>query len=789
MQNPEPATPAFEPPRPALFAALIFILPIALLCWPIVTGQFLGGTHSDQYVAGYSFRAFGGDYFRTFGGVPQWNPYLFGGMPFIAASSGDIFYPTAWLRWIMPVGTAMALGLAVHLVLAGMFAYALLRALRVGWAGAVVGGLAYELSGIVASLVHPGHDGKLYVSALAPLLLLAYLRAIRDGKLWGYGLAALTVGLSILTPHPQMTYYLLVAAAIWVLYLLFSDPDRRAVLARPAVLGLSAGAVLLGLGIGAVFVMPFVGYFPYSPRAVGESASSWEYATSYALPLEELFGVVLPQFVGLGPEAYWGGNFAKLHTEYLGAVVLVLAAFGIAARRRQRALLALAGIAALFLVISLGSDTPFYRMWYELMPYMKKVRAPGMAFFLVALPVATFAAFGADRVMRREVTVRSAGIGFGVLAAIGALAAVGALQAIAEGLAVEQMMPRATANAGALAMGGLRLLLVAAAGFAVVWLILGGRLRALAGSLLLAAVVALDLGSIDRRFFVFDATAEELFASDPITSYLSAQPKPHRVLDVAYTGDFLMAHEIQTVLGYHGNEVRFYDELWGGKNVYANLGNPNLWDLWAVQRLVLGAEQQIPGFHKVMGPVQTTPGAAAVLYERDTLVAYARVVPGALKASQERIIPTVLDPGFPLETVALFADSASLAPPPIRRGALPAPTPVTARITAWQPGRVTVALDGIDTRTTYLLVAETWYPDWHALVDGRDAVVHRANHAQIGVELPAGAREVTLDFASAASRRGALVSWLSLILTGAAIALPLVRGRRTAAPAGVPGHD
>ena len=116
-------------------------------------------------------------------------------------------------------------------------------------------------------------------------------------------------------------------------------------------------------------------------------------------------------------------------------------------------------------------------------------------------------------------------------------------------------------------------------------------------------------------------------------------------------------------------------------------------------------------------------------------------------------------------------------------------TAVTARVTAWQPGRMTVALDGSDTRTTYLLVAETWYPDWHAAVDGRDAVVHRANHAQIGVELPAGAREVTLNFASAASRRGALVSWLSLILTGAAIALPLVRGRRTAAPAGVPARD
>ena len=38
---------------------------------------------------------------------------------------------------------------------------------------------------------------------------------------------------------------------------------------------------------------------------------------------------------------------------------------------------------------------------------MKKVRAPGMAFFLVALPVAVFAAFGTDRLLRRDLPLVS----------------------------------------------------------------------------------------------------------------------------------------------------------------------------------------------------------------------------------------------------------------------------------------------------------------------------------------------------------------------------------------------
>ncbi len=144
----------FEPRRPALLAALVFVLAAATVCWPMLLGKFLLG--DDQYIAGYGFRLFGAEMFRETGQIPEWNPYLFGGLPYVAAMHGDIFYPTAWLRWILPIDTAMNLGFALHIVIAGAAMYALLRALRAGWAGAVVGGLAYELTGIVASLVKPG---------------------------------------------------------------------------------------------------------------------------------------------------------------------------------------------------------------------------------------------------------------------------------------------------------------------------------------------------------------------------------------------------------------------------------------------------------------------------------------------------------------------------------------------------------------------------------------------------------------------------------------------------------
>jgi hypothetical protein len=769
--------PTFEPRRPALVAGAVFLLAALTLCWPMLAGRWLLG--DDQYVTGYGFRLFGAEMFRATHHIPEWNPYLFGGLPFIAAMHGDIFYPTAWLRWVMPVDTAMNLGFFAHIVLAGVCLYVLARALGASWTGAVTGGLAYELTGIVASLVRPGHDGKLFVSALAPLAFLALLRAIRDRRQGGYAGLALVVGLGMLSPHYQMTYYLLVACGLWTLYLVFFDPERPVGLRWPFELAKAFGAIVLGLGIAAIQIIPFLEYLPFSPRGAGGPSTGWDYAVLFSMPPEEIVTTVLPQFNGV-LDQYWGRNFFKLHTEYLGAVVVVLAWLGITDRGRRRLVQAFGAIALLFLLVSFGGHTPFYYLWYELMPMMKKVRAPGMAFFLVALPVAMYAAFGTDRLLRRELPPRALVIPLAVLGGLGLLGAAGVLQAVATVLASPEQAARVTANADALQSGALRLVVVVLLGGAVLWAIWQGRLVGAAASGALAVVVAGDLWSVDRLFFDFREPASVTYADDAVTSRLRAVPKPFRVLDAGvYQGSYLMAHDIPTVLGYHGQELRFYDELLGGKNQWRNVGNPNLLDLLAVRFLLLPEAQAVPGFHQVLGPVTTTPGAPAVLFERDTMPAYARVVGGAAKLAEDQIVATVLDQRFPYDRLALYSDSASLSPEKIRPGQIPERPPVTAAVVEWAPGRMRVALSGSSSAPTYLVVGENWYPDWHATVDGKPAAVHRADYTLLSVVLPPGTREVRLWFASSSYPLGKVVTAVALLITLGLYAVPLWRRRRS----------
>jgi hypothetical protein len=239
-----------------------------------------------------------------------------------------------------------------------------------------------------------------------------------------------------------------------------------------------------------------------------------------------------------------------------------------------------------------------------------------------------------------------------------------------------------------------------------------------------------------------------------------------------------MAHKIPTLLGYHGNQERFFDQLLGGKlNQNPNAIRPNIWELFDVGYIIVGDTIQLTGWHRVVGPVQTANGAQAVLYARDTMLTWARVVPSAAKVPENQIIPTLLDTRFPVDRIVLFPDTTSAVTAAVP-DSLPAPSPVRASMLAWEPGKMRIGLEGQAAAPSWLVVSENWYPDWRAAVDGQPAAIHRGQFSLITVPLPVGAKEVSLEFRSRAYERGRLITFISLIAALGLWLVPLVRTRR-----------
>lgn len=166
---------------PTLVAAATYALAVALAFWPFWTGHALFNALSDMNRV-YPFRLFAAEFFKQFHAVPQWTPYLFGGMPYAANPTfGDTFYPGFILRLILPVDLGMTFGMMLHITLAGIFTFLFLRELKLEWGAAFVGGAAYLFTGMVVSLVFAGHDGKIIVSSLLPLSLLFLYRGVAPG--------------------------------------------------------------------------------------------------------------------------------------------------------------------------------------------------------------------------------------------------------------------------------------------------------------------------------------------------------------------------------------------------------------------------------------------------------------------------------------------------------------------------------------------------------------------------------------------------------------------------------
>jgi len=744
-----------------------------LLSLPMFAGMWLASQWSDQYTAGLPFHAWSAEWVKRTGHLPLWNPEIFGGMPFVAAGSGDVFYPTWLLRFVVPVTTAGNLSFFLHYILAGLFTYLLLRRLAVGWTGSVIGGLAYELSGLLASYPSPGHDGKLFASAMLPLMLLALVLALRDRRWEGYPMVGVATALTLLG-HFQLAYYSLIAAGLFALYLTFEAAGDSGAGERVLRLGLALVAVLIGFGIAAIQILPFFEYIPFSPRAQGYHG--FEGSTSFAIPWNHVPEFFLKNFVGRSWDTYWGSNALKFHSEYLGLPVVVLAALGVAVPERRRQVLWLGGIGLLFLLISLGAGTPFYKVWWALMPLVKKTRAPGMAFYVVALVTAMFAGLGVERALKgagRRVMTLALIVG-GIVALLGVT---GVFGHIAEALAAEKAAA-ARADAAAILWGavtsGLALAAVAA--------VLGpaqGRLTPRLGALALILIAGTDLWLNARQFWSYTKP----YGRDPVIDRVAATPLPYRVVQppgsgAAYPGSILMAFDIPELFGYHGNELRYYDELWGGKNEWRNLGVLPLWDLWAVRYAVLPAGAQtlesIPGFRRVLDSVTTFDGTRVNLFERTAPAPYARVVAGAIKTDSATIIPTLVDPRMDFSRIVLFTNDQPVTPEPLKQ--MPPPSPSRAAVTAWQPGRMTVTLDPAPPQPSYLLIAENWYPDWQASADGRPAQVLRGDYSLITVALPAGAKIVELAFRSKLYETGRTLSLgcLAALLVAllAAIILP-----------------
>ncbi len=725
-------------------------------------GEMVFGT--DSMSAGVFFRSFAADFWSSHGRVPLWNPYIHGGLPYVDAMHGDMFYPAAILQLIFPVPYALGLKLILHVFLAGVFMFLFLRRIGCSDIAAFIGGALYMFAPNLVSLIYPGHDGKLFVAALTPLAFLTLhsgTTSRRLGPFLGFGLV---YALMVLTAHVQMAYYASWGLGLYFLFLLWKvHRFQLKKIITPIVF--FAAAVALALGAAAVqWMAPYEYLGEYSQRIrYSEGRGGYDWATSWSMNSEELLSEVNPDLTGENvqgrPTTYWGKNFFKLNSEAVGVMAVALAIVGVIARPQATTWFFFV-MSLIALLHAMGGSTPVFRLFFHFVPMVQKFRAPSMINFLFAFGWIVLAARAID-LLRQERRAKSGKtdptdplrvltIIAGVYTAIALLALVMGesfmttwASFVGNQLTGNKAMA-VQANVSSMSTGFIIGTLVLWALVGLFWMRQNGKLGKSPMIAGLTALAVLPNWQFDARF-VQTVNPDPYYAERPIVDLIeqNAPNEPYRVLNLPNTleDNYLALHGIEEISpsAMHGNHLLTHDDFVGRHDPQpALLSVPATMNLLNVVFIV--APQPLSDAQFAM--VGQSQGLY-VIRNRNAFPRAAVFYDYEVEADSSLTLERLRNPEFPVRSKLILPQLVTgMEPEQVGDSLIPFNP---ARVVEWDVDRMVVECTA--ERDGLLWLSENYYPAWKAIDQtGQELPIYRADYTFRAVPVSAGEHTITFEF-------------------------------------------
>lgn len=687
------------------------------------------------------------------GKLPQWNPFIGFGAPFLADPNFQFFYPPSVLNWILPPRVAYSVLVVGHAILGSVGAYRLLRPRVRCTSGALVGAAVFVAGGPLVSSANLWHH---YSSAMImPWVVDAFLR-LRAGR-GSIRRLAFFAALEALAGSADVC----VMTGAGLLMLL----PRRGRRLR-ALLPKLGAALSLCMLLAAVQWLPALMVARNAQRANLDPQVRLHWSVSprslvdLVLPLTGVFHAVA------GAGEYREERLRLIPWMYLGASTLPLLILG--ARRAPRG----AWLLLLAVLVSLGRHTPLASGLGHL-PILNTFRFPAKVLWVVSACWAVLAAIGLRELNRRPSRRYWPGIAVGgALAAIGLLAC-GFSPASAtdhsDWMEIARSLPWAPLMLGSM--------LLAAS--------LGGRPRAAVG-----LIVILDLVGLGQTYNSY--SSGEMFRMRP------------GIVDELRRLDARRVYVMQTSRSesrswktprHWSDEEAFYfgqsqfllppqGMRWSIRGSYdSDFSGLARHDFSVLCSMAIGAEGMVPSVLRLGGVTHAIrfPGARPPEFEvAATIPTFHDLRPLVLRvpdplppayvvhkvrteASSTEAARALTDPRFDLATEIVRVHPGG-APPPTGR-----PGSSEARIEFEAEG-VEVVRARLSAPGT-LVVLNAFSEGWSARVDGQPKKVAPANLIFQSVDLDAGEHRVELEYQTPGLLAGFSLSalawaWMAFMLTG-----------------------
>ena len=803
--------------RSLTWCLLLLLSLIIFFAGPIFNGEYFG---ANDNISWESYRTHLADMSDN-GESPQWMPYVFSGMPGVAA-----YMVTGDRNWdITMKGLQIAqdvfsflnqdiMRVLFYYFILGLGVFSLMR-----WKGmtrpiAFFSAFAVMFSTWIIVWIMIGHNTKPMVLAFLPWIILFADRLIDRWSYLYVGLLILVVHYLVESAHPQTAFYGICLIGIWLLteliVSLVKKNGKTGGIVRAGLIGLSAGVFAIGMGWDRFAVT--LEYNEYSTRGADPileetQQDPYVYATQWSYDVDETFTYLVPSYFGFGKlelelpgrpaqplPTYWGNEKTPFTDagHYMGILVLLLGLYGLWRYRANPFVLGI-GLGGIFgLLISYGANLPlFYDILYHVVPKFSQFRAPSQSLVIFEFAFALLAGFGLFSLLKKQSTKSDTkaatpflygAIGSGVFLVIVFAIKSSYISAISAdprwpGIYGAQLPPQVAEGVYSI----MQLDWILTALFAGIFFLLARAYikGSLSGKLLISVILvitAIDLWRVDARAMLDHKPRAEAFAvyqETPADQFLIAQADSSlfRIADYIRGSSFPAYFRHQHIGGYSAAKVRRYQDLMDFTNKGSTgMPGPGLaWDLLNTKYVI--APQPVEATNR-----EVLQSPAGNVYERPSALPRAWFVDRVEIAEDKKVLEMIRDNGFNPREVAFVAERLDTQiealpanAPPSDSGANPSIVDNTERdsrvkVTKWDAHEIEMEVDAAG--TNFLVVSEIFYPPgWHATIDGQAVETIRTDYLLRGLVVPAGEHTVRYEYRSESHETGVVISLILNIVT------------------------
>jgi hypothetical protein len=773
---------------PDFFTPVRFGILLALLVFAAFPQVLLG--LQTFVVRDYGFFAYPLAHFQREcfwrGELPFWDPLNNCGVPFLAQWNTMPLYLPALIYLLLPLTWALSFFCLLHLWFAGLGMFFLAHRWSGNYFAAAFAGVAFAFNGFTLNLLM--WPSQMATFAWMPWVVLAVELAWRDGgrKIFP---AAFAGAMQMLAGGPEiifMTWTILLA--LWVQQFVIGGRDTSSS-PRGALLWRFPLIVMLVIALSAAQLLPFLDLVAHSQREAGYADLRW------SMPGWGWANFLVPMAFGgtwnAGVFFQYGQSWTSSYYLGIGTLWLALLAFWVGRDSVEfKSKIQLLGIiATVGLVLALGENTPVLPAIRKLIPQLSFITYPIKYVLLVVFLAPLLAAFALARFPSLASTKGGEGRG----------EEADDLRSPYLGGAGEKiLLRRLNIQTARLLAVGLTLLTLIAGILFWAWrfpfpsdnvhtTFLNGLSRG--GFLILTGGLLLVLARKNQPRFHWIAPLLLILVAwlDVLTHEPTQNPTVQPWIYQPGLSRTKLALQPQPELG--GSRIMLSPMAANGFVHFAS-GNPQ--DNFLAKRVGYCADvNTLDAVPKVDGFFSLTPRESddvLALFYRTTNASFPRLedfmgvsqitAPGEMLQWQPRssFLPLVTagqNPVFIDETnmesaltSADFDGGKIVFLPASSRPLVTATNQTSAKILVSRFGTQSVDVEADAAEPSLVVVAQTYYHNWHAYVDNQPAALLRANHAFQAVQIPNGTHKIHLAYEDRAFRIGAVISgamWISCL--------------------------